>query len=156
MNEALRSSLPQSGSQLGWQRRAYVTFYCAAVPLVLLALFFIVVVCQTWAQRDTGVMEGPEPTDTEVIACTVSLGLFTVIYLLTFFLSHRITATRLSWLPFAIQIPALLWLVILRLQWSSDSVEERLWFSLYPALLLTILGFGTLTSLRLYAGNRNA
>ena len=93
-------------------------------------------------------MEGPEPTDEEVIASMIALSLFTVVYASTFLFSHRIKAPRFAWLPFGAHIPALLWLIILRLLWSSDPVRDCLWFATYLAVLVLIAGWGIVASLR--------
>jgi hypothetical protein len=156
VNNVLQATFSDAGHRLRWVRATYVTFCFAALPLVLLAIFIIAVVWWTWPQRGIGVMEGPEPTDAEVIACCIALGFVILAYLCTLLFSYRIMATRFSWVPFVIQVPALVWLVILRLRWSSDPVIDRLWISLYPVLLLVILSIGVISSLRLHAAARNA
>src|SRR5436190_17123127 len=116
----MQSSFPESDRGIKWLRATYLAFYCAALPLVLLALLFLYVTWTTWPLSKIGPVEGPEPTDAELIAFIIALGLFVLGYILVYFHAPRIARARVAWLPFAIQVPALVWLLTLRLNWSCD------------------------------------
>jgi hypothetical protein len=137
-------------------RFAYVTFYVLALPLVLFAILFVTLVWQTWALRGVGVMEGPEPSDAEIISLCLALSIFAIGYIAVWLRAPSVTQAQRAWLPFAAHFPALTSILVIVGCWSTHTAVDRVYSAIYPAFLLAILSLGIFFTLRIHANQSRA